>query len=181
MGNENRSNSYCMAKKIKSTPKSKPKSTQKFPILKLVGIGLLVAIAAGAYYVYQSFIPVNMDHPVFLVPENILIKTGKTTDGQYGFVLQSSRGGKQAPQSKMTSPTLVMSKGNLVSVHIMNNLVNTPEEKSVHNFNIDEFNVHSRDLGYFDSQSITFVADKIGSFTYHCTIHPEMKGLLIIN
>ena len=49
----------------------------------------------------------------------------------------------------MTSPTLVMSKGNLVSVHIMNNLINTTEEKSIHNFNIDEFNVHSKDLCVF--------------------------------
>ena len=161
-----------MSKKLKSKP--------KFSITKLIGIGLLVVIAAGAYYAYQSLIPVNMDHPVFLVPENILIKTGKTADGQYSFGLQSSRGGKQAPQRGMTSPTLTVSKGNLVSFHIINEILNTSEAKSVHNFNIDEFNVHSKDLEYFDSQSITFLADKTGEFTYHCTLHPEMKGLLIV-
>lgn len=161
-----------MSKKLKSKP--------KFSITKLIGIGLLVVIAAGAYYGYQSLIPVNMDHPVFLVPENILIKTGKTADGQYSFGLQSSRGGKQSPQRGMTSPTLTISKGNLVSFHIINEILNTPEAKSVHNFNIDEFNVHSKDLEYFDSQSITFLADKTGEFTYHCTLHPEMKGLLIV-
>jgi hypothetical protein len=161
-----------MSKKLKSKP--------KFSITKLIGIGLLVVIAAGAYYGYQSLIPVNMDHPVFLVPENILIKTGKTADGQYSFGLQSSRGGKQAPQRGMTSPTLTISKGNLVSFHIINEILNTPEAKSIHNFNIDEFNVHSKDLEYFDSQSITFLADKTGEFTYHCTLHPEMKGLLIV-
>jgi len=161
-----------MSKKLKSKP--------KFSITKLIGIGLLVVIVAGAYYGYQSLIPVNMDHPVFLVPENILIKTGKTADGQYSFGLQSSRGGKQAPQRGMTSPTLTISKGNLVSFHIINEILNTPEAKSIHNFNIDEFNVHSKDLEYFDSQSITFLADKTGEFTYHCTLHPEMKGLLIV-
>ena len=158
----------------------KLKSKQKFPMLKLIGIGLLIVIAVGGYYAYQSLIPVNMDHPVFLIPENILIKTGKTVDGHYSFGLQSSRGGKQAPQKGMTSPTLNISKGNLVSIHIINEILNGPEEKSVHNFNIDEFNVHSKDLGYFDSQSITFLADKTGAFTYHCTIHPEMKGQLIV-
>jgi len=160
--------------------KSKSQAKKKFSILKLIGIGLIVAVAAGAYYVYQSFIPVNADHPVFLIPENILIKTGKTADGHYEFGLQSSRGGKQLSKVGMTSPTLTVSKGNLVSFHIINEILNTSEEKSLHNFNIDEFNVHSKDLGYFDTQSITFFADKTGEFTYHCNIHPEMKGLLII-
>ena len=51
---------------------------------------------------------------------------------------------------------------------------------SKHNINIDEFNVHSRDLGYFESQTITFVADKAGTFKYYCSIHPEMKGEIIV-
>jgi len=180
MGNENRSISSCMSKKSKSKPQSNQKSKQKFPLLKIIGIGLLVVIAAGAYYAYQSLIPVNVDHPVFLIPENILIKTGKTADGHYAFGLQSSRGGKQLAKTGMTSPTLTVSKGNLVSFHIINEILNTPEEKSLHNFNIDEFNVHSKDLGYFESQSITFLADKSGDFIYHCTLHPEMKGVLSV-
>jgi len=143
--------------------------------------GIVVIVSAGGYYAYQSFIPVNVDYPVFLVPENILIKTGKTTDGHYAFAMQSSRGGKQVPRpGGMTSPTLNVSKGNLISVHIINEILNTDAEKSIHNFNIDEFNVHSKDLGYFESQSITFLADKPGEFIYHCTLHPEMKGVLSV-
>jgi len=177
MGNESRSISSCMSKKSKSKPQSK----KKFSILKLVGIGLIAVIAAGAYYVYQSFIPVNVDHPIFLIPENILIKTGKTTDGHYAFAMQSSRGGKQVPRpGGMTSPTLNVSQGNLVSVHVINEILNTDAEKSIHNFNIDEFNVHSKDLGYFESQSITFLANKPGEFIYHCNLHPEMKGILSV-
>lgn len=80
----------------------------------------------------------------------------------------------------MTSPTWTIPKGNLVTIHLINEITNKPLEKSLHNFNIDAFNVHSKDLGYFDTQSITFLADKSGQFTYHCTIHPEMKGLLTI-
>ena len=165
-----------MSKKLKSNPKSKP----KFSIMKLIGIGIILVIAAGAYYGYQSMIPVNMDHPVFLVPENILIKTGQAADGHYVFSHQSSRGGKQIVQNGMSSPTLTIPSGNLITFHIINEIKNSPTEKSVHNFNIDEFNVHSKDLAYFDSESITFLADKSGQFTYHCTIHPEMKGLIII-
>jgi len=168
--------SHYMTKKQKSNSQSKP----KISIYKLVGIGIIIAIAVGVYYVYESFIPVNADYPVFLVPENILIKTGKSADGQNVFATQSSRGGKQTPHPGMSSPTLNISKGSLVDVHIINEILNTPEEKSLHNFNIDEFNVHSKDLGYFDSQSITFLADKTGSFPYYCSLHPEMKGMVII-
>lgn len=159
--------------------KNQPKKLGRTTIFILAGI---VAIgAAGGYFAYQSFIPVNVDYPVFLSPENILIKTGKTTDGHYAFAMQSSRGGKQVPRAGgMTSPTLNVSKGNLVAVHVINEILNTSEEKSVHNFNIDEFNVHSKDLGYFESQSITFLADKSGDFIYHCTLHPEMKGVLSV-
>lgn len=152
----------------------------KFSITKLVGIGMLVIIATGGYYAYQSFIPVNVDYPMFLVPENILIKTGQSADGHFLFNYQSSRGGKQAPHPGMVSPILNISKGNLVSLHIINEIKNMPDQKSIHNFNIDEFNVHSKDLGYFESQSINFLADKSGEYTYHCILHPEMKGLLII-
>lgn len=159
--------------------KNQPKKLGRTTIFILAGI--VVVGAAGGYFAYQSFIPVNVDYPVFLSPENILIKTGKTTDGHYAFAMQSSRGGKQVPRAGgMTSPTLNVSKGNLVAVHVINEILNTSEEKSVHNFNIDEFNVHSKDLGYFESQSITFLADKSGDFIYHCTLHPEMKGMLSV-
>jgi len=159
--------------------KNQPKKLGRTTIFILAGI--IVIGAAGGYFAYQSFIPVNVDYPVFLSPENILIKTGKTTDGHYAFAMQSSRGGKQVPRAGgMTSPTLNVSKGNLVSIHVINEILNTPEEKSIHNLNIDEFNVHSKDLGYFESQSITFLADKSGDFVYHCTLHPEMKGILSV-
>ncbi|NDF34381.1 MAG: hypothetical protein EB154_00685 [Nitrosopumilaceae archaeon] len=73
------------------------------------------------------------------------------------------------------SPTIYLTKDQLASVHIMNN-----DKDFKHNFNIDEFNVHSKDLGYFEPQTITFVADKTGTFRYHCTLHPEMSGQVIV-
>jgi plastocyanin len=35
-------------------------------------------------------------------------------------------------------------------------------------------------LAYYETQTITFVADKTGTFEYYCTIHPEMKGNITI-
>jgi plastocyanin len=76
-----------------------------------------------------------------------------------------------------TGPTLYLSKGGLESIHFINEDYDT---HSKHNFNIDEFKVHSKDLGYFQSQIITFIVDKNGTFEYYCSIHPEMRGKVVV-
>ena len=76
-----------------------------------------------------------------------------------------------------TGPTLYVSKGGLESIHFINEDYDT---HSKHNFNIDEFKVHSKDLGYFQSQIITFIVNKDGMFEYYCSIHPEMRGKLVV-
>ena len=75
------------------------------------------------------------------------------------------------------NPTYFLKQGSLESVHIINEDYDT---HSKHNFNIDQFNVHTKDLGYFESQTITFIADKVGTFEYDCTLHPEMKGTVTV-
>lgn len=74
-------------------------------------------------------------------------------------------------------PKYVFNMGSLQAMHIINE---DYETHSKHNLNIDEFNVHTRDLGYFETQTITFLADKKGSFEYYCTIHPDMRGTIEI-
>jgi plastocyanin len=76
-----------------------------------------------------------------------------------------------------TGPTLYISKGGLESIHFINEDYDT---HSKHNFNIDEFKVHSKDLGYFQSQIITFIVDRDGMFEYYCSIHPEMRGKVVV-
>jgi len=63
---------------------------------------------------------------------------------------------------------------------LINEDKNQPNNPSKHNLNIDEFNVHTKDLGYFQSESVTFLADKTGTFDYYCSIHPDMKGVITI-
>lgn len=92
-----------------------------------------------------------------------------------------TKGGKALPSSAGNSPPISVSKGNLVEIHLINEEKNQAGNLSKHNLNIDEFNVHTKDLGYFQSESITFLADKEGTFDYYCSIHPEMRGTITVS
>ena len=92
-----------------------------------------------------------------------------------------TKGGKALPTSEGQSPPISVSKGNLVQIHLINEEKNSSEIPSKHNLNIDEFNVHTKDLGYFQSESVTFLADKEGTFDYYCSIHPEMRGTITVS
>lgn len=139
-----------------------------------------VLVSGGGYYGILSMIPVNGTFPVLSSPSNIFIKAVKSNDKGYVFATQSVKGGKTPPAIGKTSPTYIVEKGNLVSIHIINEDKNIPNAASVHNLNIDEFNVHTKDLHYFQTETITFLADKAGTFDYYCSIHPEMKGEIIV-
>ena len=91
-----------------------------------------------------------------------------------------TKGGKNIPYSEGKSPPISLSKGNLVQIHLINEEKNQPGNPSKHNLNIDEFNVHIKDLNYFQSESVTFLADKTGTFDYYCSIHPKMKGTITV-
>lgn len=166
-----------MAKK-KSQSKVPEKSSIKG---KMIGIGIIAAIVVGVtYFVIMSAIPVNVNYPVFAASENISIKAVQAADGSYLFADQSTKGGKMVPGRGTQDKTYVVSLGNLVSIHLINEVKNQPNEPSKHNINIDAFNVHSNDLGYFQTQSITFLANEQGEFKYYCTIHPEMHGVIVV-
>jgi len=101
-----------------------------------------------------------------------------SSDGNYHY--QYAKGGKTMGYTEGVSPLISVSQGNLIQFHLINEDKNRPNNPSRHNLNIDEFNVHSKELGYFQSESITFVADKLGTFDYYCSIHPDMKGTIIV-
>lgn len=131
-------------------------------------IGAILISSTVGYALINSMIPVNGNGPVFGFPENIYIKSVHVDQG---FVFASHSGAKKSISPTHIAPTIHLTKGQLATIRFMN------EDKTAkHNFNIDEFNVHTKDLGYFQPESITFIADKAGTFRYHCTIHPEMSG-----
>jgi len=135
---------------------------------RLIIYGVIGAILSTSSYLgYQSLIPVNGNRPVFGFPINHFIKAKYSPSSGYSWVSGSTGGGNAA------NPSYVFTRGQLHTIHVVNE---DNVSLSAHNFNIDEFNVHTRDLSYYESQSITFLADQTGTFHYYCSIHPEMKG-----
>lgn len=147
--------------------------------------GLIITVLAAAgivsllgYAGIHSLIPVNGTVPVFAAPRNSFIKATHSQQTGYYFLSQAAGGVKGSRGgSASVNPVYYLKKGSLESVHLINE---DYETHSKHNFNIDRFKVHTKDLGYFESQTITFIADKVGTFEYYCTIHPEMRGTVTV-
>jgi hypothetical protein len=149
---------------------------------RIIAYGIIAVIISGVGITgYKSMIPTNGNTPVFGFPINHFVKAKYSKGSGYAWVSMSSgaakglRGGGGGGGT--INPTYVFGKGGLQSMHVINE---DYETHSKHNFNIDEFNVHSKDLAYSESQTITFVADQPGTFHYYCTIHPEMEGDIIV-
>ena len=130
---------------------------------------------------YKSMIPTNGTTPVLAIPNNHFVKAKYSAGSGYAWVSISSGASKGLRGSGggagIKNPQYVFNRGGLQSLHVINE---DYETHSKHNFNIDELNIHSKDLGYSESQTITFVADKPGIFHYYCNIHPEMRGDITI-
>jgi len=160
--------------------KKQKNNTKSSPISKgtLIGMAIIAAAAiGGGAYLWNSSVPVNMNTPVFATPSNIYIKAIHTDQG-YAFDEQSTRTGKRTLSGTNIDPSIHIPKGTLVSLHVINEDKDTGSEQDL---NIDSFNVHTRHLKYFGAQTINFVADKDGSYTYYSSIHPEMKGTIVVD
>ena len=150
---------------------------------RLIVYGAIAAVAAAVgYFGFNSMIPVNSSSPAFgFMASHNYIKAAYNRQSGYEYVRQPSgavKGIKNTGGSaSLVNPTYTFNKGELETEHFINEDYDT---HSLHNFNIDAFNVHTRDLSYYEAQAITFIADKPGTYEYYCTIHPEMKGNIIV-
>jgi plastocyanin len=149
-------------------------SKYKYAIMIFVGIAIVVVIAV--YFGIHSLIPVNGNTPAFAPPINTFMKATHSPQTGWLFTSQSTAASRSNGMGAgFNSPTIFLKYGALDSIHLINEDADT---RSLHNLNIDIFNVHTKSLGYFESQSLTFIANKIGTFVYYCNIHPEMRGLI---
>lgn len=157
--------------------KKKPSKISRGTVISFsIVAGVIILIGAIAL---NSFNPVNSDSLIFAPSSNVFLKAVSSSQGNYHY--QYAKGGKSSGSAEGASPLISVSQGNLIQFHLINEDRNQLNNLSKHNLNIDEFNVHTKDLGYFQSESITFVADKLGTFDYYCSIHPNMKGSITVS
>jgi len=161
--------------------KQKQRPKPRFTKNRAIVYGAIAAVVSlVGFFGYRALVPANGSTPVLSFPMNDFIKATHSSSGYY-YLSQASgsvKGLRTAGNGgTQINPTYVYSKGDLVSFHFINEDYDT---HSKHNFNIDEFNVHTSDLGYFGTESVSFVTDKAGTFNYYCSIHPEMKGTITV-
>lgn len=161
--------------------KNKQKVKKFYNKSNIIGIGILGAIVIIVGYIgYTSMIPVNADFPMLGSPTNVYIKTISTPDGSV-YASQSAKGGRNGgTPNGIHNPSIIVSKDSLVSIHFINEDTDTANVDHRHDLNIDEFNVHSNVLNHFQAQTITFFADKQGTFDYYSSLHPQMRGEIIV-
>jgi plastocyanin len=160
----------------KRTKQKNARSKMIFSKGMIIAIGVAAAVVSIIVYLgIHSLVPVNGNSPVFAAPTNTFIKGTYSPQSGYTFISQSTSSGRNSLPIGYNSPTITLKQGELESIHMINE-----DTSSKHNLNIDAFKVHTNNLGYFQSQTITFIANKAGSFPYYCTIHPQMRGLVVV-
>ncbi len=142
----------------------------------LVVIILLIIIAIVGYTSYSSPVvaPVDDTTTTGIVP-------GNTNDG--GVVIENST---TTSTTTVTTPpvktftvtgsnfafspsTLTVNKGDKVVINFVNS-------GGTHDFKIDEFGVATAQINGGQSQTVSFTADKTGTFEYYCSVgtHRQM-------
>src|SRR3989344_3805566 len=88
------------------------------------------------------------------------------------FVFQSGPKTIQTPPSEV-----IVTQGDRVQIVFKN-------EGGTHNFVLDEFNVNTKTTNTGETDTVEFVADKAGTFEYHCGIGNHramgMVGTLVV-
>ncbi len=163
-----------MVKKQKN--KAKSASISRGTIIFFAVIA--AAVGGGIYYFVSTSTPVNSSVPVFGTPANVYILGLHDPNQGYVYDQQSTRQGKRTLSSGVIDSSIHIPKGSLVALHFINEDKDTNTQMDL---NIDSFNVHTKPLSYFQAQTITFIADKEGTYSYYSTLHPEMKGTLTVD
>ena len=168
---------FYMKKKL-INKRNKKKNIQN----KIIVIGISITVIS--LIVYGGINSLKSSNGNFLLspPRNFFMKATYLPTEGYAYTGQSTGTAKILNSGAGSNrfghgPTITLNQGNTLSLHLINE---DSETHSKHNLNIDEFDVHSKDLGYFQSQTITFTANKTGTFNYYCSIHPEMTGKIIV-
>ena len=155
-------------KLINEKNKNKNKITPK----KVIVIGILFTVIS---FIYGGINSLKSSNGNFLLspPRNFFMKATYLPNEGNVYTSQSTGTAKilnSGVGSKIgRNPTITLNQGNSLSLHLINEDL---EKHSRHNLNIDKFGIHTKDLRYFQTQTVTFTANETGTFDYYCSIHP---------
>ncbi len=132
----------------------------EFALLVIV-LGVIIGVPAAIYYYEYNYRPSNAQY--------ILIK-GVTYEGENLIGYTGEKGWQP--------DTITVKKGETVRLKIMSIDV-------THGFAITGYNVSTGAINVGESETVEFVADKAGTFTFYCTVycspkHALMRGKLIV-
>ncbi|MDP2641906.1 MAG: cupredoxin domain-containing protein [bacterium] len=148
---------------------------------KIIAVIVIIILVAGALLLFGDKIgaPTGLE-----LNNNSTTETGGSdADGAAGgaagieetsikeFVVDAS-------SFKFSPANITVDNGDTVQITVKN-------IGGVHDLKIDEFNAATRTLNSGEEQTITFVADKTGTFEYYCSIGSHramgMVGTLVVN
>lgn len=160
-----------MTKKI---PKNK-KSGRKGMSIVFGGTAIVLVMSIFFFaqqptFFFSKVAPIPTDPPI-VVPEGGGHKEYEEPNSQENHVLVTIEKGKFIPET--------------VTVKAGSTIVFENEETTEHSVVSDNYG--SGDTATFDTGTLSYekrvdavTYEKPGTYTYHCTLHPEMKGTIIV-
>ena len=135
----------------------------------LLVIGLIVAAVVAGYFFFKqrsedltTATPSPSPSPVSLSPETEVVSTPSSSTAAMteGPVKEFQLTGTNY---RFTPATLSVKKGDKVKITLTSS-------DMPHNFAIDELNVQSEMANKGKTATVEFVADKVGTFEYYCSV-----------
>jgi len=137
---------------------------------KIIAVVIVVVLVAGGFLLFKNRgiaptmaptdVEINTNMPVpgsgvdEMIIEEEATKTSPTNVKEFSV---------DASSFSFSPSTMTVNKGDTLKVTVKN-------MKGTHSLKIDEFNTSTRILNAGEEQTITFVADKTGTFQYYCSV-----------
>ena len=130
---------------------------------------IIIVIAGGAWF-FMSNNNSNTAPAAAVVNTQLATPTASPTPGIKEFTVDGKK-------FSFTPSTITVNKGDTVRIVFKNN-------EGLHDLKIDEFNVATKQIKEGATDTIEFIADKVGSFEYYCSVGNHramgMKGTLTV-
>src|SRR3989338_2523928 len=126
----------------------------------LVTVAVVVVFVLGGFFLFQKrgVAPVDDFDPGVKVDTTMPVPGSEVEE-----TLVVKEFSVDAAPFSFTPLTMTVNKGDTVEITVKN-------VKGTHDLKIDEFNAATRTLNAGETQTISFVADKVGTFEYYCSV-----------